>query len=289
MKKFFKIFKVYEWIFLLVSILTLLVLGILSIVDSNKGSDSFNYLSLIELFSALFGIIGASLNLKRKKYAFFFYIGYSIMYGVSSLIYHQYGEAILNLVINLIMYLYTVFNFYIKDRIINKKKNNKNKELELKEVDVVNKEGNNEVSNNLNKTNRIEKTSTFNIKRMNKIELIIIIILIPLFTLGYGYVLKLIESDYPFINALATSLCLISVYFTSRGILEQWIFWDLYSIVLVVLWSIKYSESQSMGGNAGLLLMIINIIYVILNTYALIEWINTYRKKKKDEIKTIKE
>lgn len=282
MKKFFKIFKVYEWIFLLVSILTLLVLGILSIVDSNKGSDSFNYLSLIELFSALFGIIGASLNLKRKKYAFFFYIGYSIMYGVSSLIYHQYGEAILNLVINLIMYLYTVFNFYIKDKIFNKEKGVDKKE----KVEDISKRTS---SNNSNNNIKEEKTSTFKIKRMNKIELIVIIILIPLFTLGYGYILKLIESDYPFINALATSLCLISVYFTSRGILEQWIFWDLYSIVLVVLWSIKYSESQSMGGNAGLLLMIINIIYVILNTYALIEWINTYRKEKKDEIKTIKE
>ena len=141
------------------------------------------------------------------------------------------------------MYLYTIYNYYIKD-----KRSDKNIESSQKD---------------------------FKINKINKYMIIGIILFIPIITGLYGFILSLLKSNYPYLNALATSLALVSVFLATKGILEQWYFWIFYSIILIVIWVLNYINS----GSSGLLYIALNIIYVIVNTYFLIKWYIIYKKQ----------
>ncbi len=237
MKRLLKIFNLYELIFITISLLLLIGLGIYNLIFN------FSVLNIFELISVILGLLAATLNGKRKKYAFFFYSVYVTIYGIISFISKQYGEGVLNIAINLPMYLYTIYNYYIKD-----KKSDKNIESSQKD---------------------------FKINKINKYMIIGIILFIPIITGLYGFILSLLKSNYPYLNALATSLALVSVFLATKGILEQWYFWIFYSIILIVIWILNYINS----GSSGLLYIALNIIYVIVNTYFLIKWYIIYKKQ----------
>lgn len=225
-KKFINIFKYYEWIFVIASLITLITLGIVY----KSGA--------LELISVILGLLSATLNGKRKKYAFFFYTVYVILYGAVSFIEKQYGEGVLNLCINLPIYLFTLYKFYIRDR-------------------------------------KKENTGEFNITSIKKIEIILIIIFVPLVCGLYGYILSLFNSKLPYLNALATAFAVVACYLASKTSLYQWIFWNLYSVVLTVIWAINFTSN----GSNGLLYLALNIIYFIINIYCLIIWINIKKEK----------
>lgn len=237
MKRLLKIFNLYELIFITISLLLLISLGIYNLIFN------FSVLNIFELISVILGLLAATLNGKRKKYAFFFYSVYVTIYGIISFISKQYGEGVLNIAINLPMYLYTIYNYYIKD-----KRSDKNIESSQKD---------------------------FKINKINKYMIIGIILFIPIITGLYGFILSLLKSNYPYLNALATSLALVSVFLATKGILEQWYFWIFYSIILIVIWVLNYINS----GSSGLLYIALNIIYVIVNTYFLIKWYIIYKKQ----------
>ena len=237
MKRLLKIFNLYELIFITISLLLLIGLGIYNLIFN------FSVLNIFELISVILGLLAATLNGKRKKYAFFFYSVYVTIYGIISFISKQYGEGVLNIAINLPMYLYTIYNYYIKD-----KRSDKNIESSQKD---------------------------FKINKINKYMIIGIILFIPIITGLYGFILSLLKSNYPYLNALATSLALVSVFLATKGILEQWYFWIFYSIILIVIWVLNYINS----GSSGLLYIALNIVYVIVNTYFLIKWYIIYKKQ----------
>ena len=237
MKRLLKIFNLYELIFITISLLLLIGLGIYNLIFN------FSVLNIFELISVILGLLAATLNGKRKKYAFFFYSVYVTIYGIISFISKQYGEGVLNIAINLPMYLYTIYNYYIKD-----KRSDKNIESSQKD---------------------------FKINKINKYMIIGIILFIPIITGLYGFILSLLKSNYPYLNALATSLALVSVFLATKGILEQWYFWIFYSIILIVIWVLNYINC----GSSGLLYIALNIIYVIVNTYFLIKWYIIYKKQ----------
>ncbi|MBO8427152.1 MAG: nicotinamide mononucleotide transporter [Firmicutes bacterium] len=237
MKRLLKIFNLYELIFITISLLLLIGLGIYNLIFN------FSVLNIFELISVILGLLAATLNGKRKKYAFFFYSVYVTIYGIISFISKQYGEGVLNIAINLPMYLYTIYNYYIKD-----KRSDKNIESSQKD---------------------------FKINKINKYMIIGTILFIPIITGLYGFILSLLKSNYPYLNALATSLALVSVFLATKGILEQWYFWIFYSIILIVIWVLNYINS----GSSGLLYIALNIIYVIVNTYFLIKWYIIYKKQ----------
>ncbi len=237
MKRLLKIFNLYELIFITISLLLLIGLGIYNLIFN------FSVLNIFELISVILGLLAATLNGKRKKYAFFFYSVYVTIYGIISFISKQYGEGVLNIAINLPMYLYTIYNYYIKD-----KRSDKNIE---------------------------SSQNDFKINKINKYMIIGIILFIPIITGLYGFILSLLKSNHPYLNALATSLALASVFLATKGILEQWYFWIFYSIILIVIWVLNYINS----GSSGLLYIALNIIYVIVNTYFLIKWCIIYKKQ----------
>lgn len=189
------------------------------------------------ILSTLLGLLAAMLNMEAKKYCFFFYAVYVAIYGIFSFLGKQYGEGVLNLCYNLPLYLYTIYRLYYLEK----------------------KRGN-------------EKE--FKIKKLNKKQWLIIVILIPLITLVYGFILKYVKSALPFINALASVFAIIASFLASKTTKEQWIFWILYSAVLVYLWFYQFQQT----GSNGLVYLILNMFYIVINTYGLIFWHRQYRR-----------
>ncbi len=230
MKKF-TLENIIEDAFILISLILLITLGIIY-------TTSFSILSFFEIVSVVFGLIAAFCNFRQKRYAFIFYVIYTIIYGISCIFNKQYGEAILNLGFNLILYLFTIYKLYFKTK--------------------------------------VNADNKFDIYSLNIKYIWIIILFIPSVTLGFGYLLKYLGSSLPFLNALGTSLALIASLFASKRIKEQWLFFLLYSIVLVIIWTYNFTNN----GSSGFTYLVLNTIYMILNLYGYIIWINLYNKSK---------
>lgn len=223
MKRIFKVFNLYEWIFIIVCYALIITLGI--VYKSN----------VWEIVSTLFGLTAASLNVKSNPHCFYFYSVYALSYGIISFINHQYGEGILNLVYNLPLYCFTIWNLFFRKK---------------------------------------ESSQKF-IGSLKKNHWLIVIFLIPSVTFGYGYILKILNSNLPFINAMATSFSIIASFLASRLIKEQWIFWIGYSAISIYIWIFNFTNT----GDTGLLYFSLNIIYVILNLKGLFTWYKLYKKQ----------
>lgn len=230
MKNFLKMYKWYELVFMLVSFIALITLGIIF-----RGDNI--YLLVFELISTICGLVAAMTNFKRKKYAFIFYSVYVTIYGIISFFNKQYGEGVINLAFNLPLYLYTLYKLYFKIK---------------------------------------DNNSEFQINSLNLKGWIIIIVFIPVVTVGYGFLLKYLNSSLPFENALATSLALIAAFLASKAIKEQWLFFLFYSIVLTYIWTSNYIN----GGTSGFTYLVLNIIYIIFNLYGFILWYKLAKKPK---------
>ncbi len=191
--------------------------------------------SVFDIIATLCGILAASINLKARRCAFIFYAVYVSIYGITSFFNHIYGEAILNIFYCLPLYLFTIYNLYL----------NKNK----------------------------EHSASLYINKLPIKGYIMILIIIPIITIGYGFLLKYLNSTLPFANALATAVALISSFLASKAYKEQWIFWCLYSLVLIFIWLSVFIEK----GSNGLVYFILNIIYVGINIYGLIIWQKKYK------------
>ncbi len=249
-KKFLNIFKRYEWLFLIIVFAVLISFAVI-----------YNA-SWFEIVAPLFGVISASLNGKKKKYAFVTYSIYVVIYGIYCFLNSLYGEAILNVCINLPMYLWTLFKFYILP-IIKKKK---------------------EVTNEENPQEQpIEKKSEFEIKSINLPTIIGIIIFVPVVTIVYGlclangfWISESLVSNYPYLNALATALCLVAVFLASKTILWQWVFWIAYAAICLVIWTLMF-----INFDVGALIIASNVCFLIINTYCFTHRIIDYRKQRK--------
>ena len=236
MKKFIKSFKWYEFTFLVICFISLITLNIIF----NKN----NVVNLIfHLVTTLLGILGASLNLKKVRWAFIIYSIYALLYGLNAIYVKNYGEGVLNLLFNLPLYIYTTVKL-------------------------------------LRKKNNVSNDSTFKINTLPIKYLIIIICLIPVVTIGYGFILKILNSNFPFINAFATTVALSCAFMASKAYKEQWIFWLIYSVILTILWGLTFSASS----NSSFIYLVLNCFYLIINVYGLINWYKEYNKQKKQNI-----
>lgn len=229
MKKRILTKSLIELIFVVISVLTLCIVGIIF-------SNGDLYLILIELAISLLGISACFLNVKKIKYAFIIYAIYSINYGISAFTKLQYGEGILQACISFPLYLYTIYKLFLK---------NKN-------------------------------DTTFKIESIKKSEIIISIFFVIVFTIGYGFILKFMNSSYPFLNSLGSAFTLCGTYGANKRYKEQWIYWIFYSITLSILWTLNFINSST----GGIFYLIMNIIYFIVNIYALITRIQEERNPK---------
>ena len=163
--------------------------------------------------------------------------------GLNAIYVKNYGEGVLNLLFNLPLYIYTTVKL-------------------------------------LRKKNNVSNDSTFKINTLPIKYLIIIICLIPVVTIGYGFILKILNSNFPFINAFATTVALSCAFMASKAYKEQWIFWLIYSVILTILWGLTFSASS----NSSFIYLVLNCFYLIINVYGLINWYKEYNKQKKQNI-----
>ncbi len=259
LKKFLNIFKIYEWAFLVIAIITLIVLSVLS-----NPTSAVDVLGLIAPF---FGVISAALNGKKKKYAFITYTVYVILYGIYCLFTANYGEGFLNLVFNLAMYLYTLYGFYVKPLIAKKKVATQEK------------------TDTAQTSTEEAASSDFKINQIKPYMIVAIVIFIPLVTGLYGWILSnnfwiegLSDTFQPYLNALATACCITAVFLASKTILWQWIFWLSYGTVGLTIWTLYYIENGS-----AVSLIALNICFIIMNVYSFVLWIIDFKKQKELE------
>ena len=95
-----------------------------------------------------------------------------------------------------------------------------------------------------------------------------------MYTIG-ALLVAIFNSALPFLNALSTSFALVACYLASKASLSQWVFWILYSACLVAIWTINYFSQDG----TGLLYLVLNAVYIIINLYGLITWIITKERK----------
>lgn len=193
-------------------------------------------IAFLEMAVGVFGIISAIINSKGYKWGIILYAIYVIWYGFYCIFGQQYGLAIINLLFALPIYLGSLYKTYVK----------KNDDKEL-----------------------IIKVSPF------KHYINCAVIMIP-FVFGFSYVLEYMGSKMCFLNALASTFCIISSYLASKYHLEQWIFWFGYSGISMTIWLLNLDSTNL----SSLIYLIMCFVYIIINIGGSITWIKLYKKQK---------
>lgn len=196
-------------------------------------------ISPLETISTCFGLFASFLNSKSNKNCFFFYVIYVALYGIVAFNAKQYGEGIINLFYNVPLYLFTLYKLFL--------------------------------------CKKIKITKEFIFKRRYYIYSILVLILI---TIIYGLILdNLFHSSLPYLNALATGFAILSSFFASKRVIEQWGYWICYSIVLLIIWFINFNNS-----NAGITYLFLNFFFIAIDIYGIITW-SKERKFKNENFK----
>jgi nicotinamide mononucleotide transporter len=107
------------------------------------------------------------------------------------------------------------------------------------------------------------------VTRIKKIELVLSILAIIIFTFFLGSVLKYTTASYPFIDSFCTACSLVAQIFLARKVLENWLIWIFVDIIYVGVYLFK-----------GLhLTAIMYAIYVGIALLGYIDWKRDWKKQ----------
>jgi len=187
-------------------------------------SSIFYHSSIVSLTAAILGISAVMMNMKAEKICFVLYLLQCIVY--SYIAYHEkfYGEVVRNIIYSIPIYTWSIIQWI---KTIEKRKN--------------------------------EQIFTIS-HRFNSL----LVVFIVLGTLGYGYVLNLLNSSQPYLNSLSTLVIIVSTFLAAKSIKQQWYYWCLYCIVMFILWSST--------GTTQFPLLIQNVLFLVLNIQGIITW-----------------
>jgi nicotinamide mononucleotide transporter len=194
--------------------------------------------SWISILMGVFGIIASMFNLKKKSICFFFFFASSTFYMIICYINHLYGDAVMNTVYFVPLYGITIIKLF---------------------------------------TQKKEDKSEFTIGHVTKKAIFVFIGITIAVSFGYGYLLKLMKSDYPFINAFGITLAMAGCYFSSRHWMENWVFWILYNVILIGLWVLKFQN----GSSDAIPVIIADFIYIAINLYGWMVWLKLEKEERK--------
>lgn len=102
---------------------------------------------------------------------------------------------------------------------------------------------------------------------MRKKQILYMLLIIAAGTALYGYALKVIGSNLPVLNALATMVCAAAIYLASRRMIQQWYVWITHNAVSVIMWCLTLNMS-----NVGYSILAYNILFVTINLSGLFRW-----------------
>lgn len=123
------------------------------------------------------------------------------------------------------------------------------------------------------KFNKTNTDTDYSIKQLSLFQRFLLVLVILSITLLYGYILKLMGSRLPFLNALLSAFTISCGFLTSKGYLEQWVFWIAVNIASIISWTLTL-----INGESGLSFIILNIICILLNIQGFVSWLKNAKK-----------
>ena len=65
---------------------------------------------------------------------------------------------------------------------------------------------------------------------------------------GYGYVLRLLGGNLPFVDSMSTVLSVIAQILMIKRFMEQWVIWIVVDVVSVIMWvAAMFTEGASIA------------------------------------------
>lgn len=187
----------------------------------------------ISFLVSIIGITAGILNMKANKYSYVLYTAQVILYAYVSWRNRFIGEAVLAAFYLLPVYAYSAVKWIRISR----------------------------------------KEPGLQIFKITKKLLIILAIACVVVTAGYGYVLSLLNSGLPYVNALGTFTSVAAGYLSARRIKEQWYFWIAYSLIFSGIWI------STLGPDTSQITLILqNIPFLYINIVGLVKWNRMYRE-----------
>lgn len=176
---------------------------------------------------ACLGILGSVLNGKGRKECYFLLLLSSLMYATTALSSKLYGEAILHFALVSPLFLYSILRWYRPH-------------------------------------SREQKKDVFALKPKT---ILLLGALMLVLAVGYGFLLRRMGSNLPFLNAASTMAALAANYLSARRMKEQWYAQLVSNAVLITVWCLT-----SLGDPAGMPFMLQNILFVISNLRGAVLW-----------------
>ncbi len=104
-------------------------------------------------------------------------------------------------------------------------------------------------------------------KRLSLKNSIIAYGLVALGTIGYGFVLKLLNGTLPFVDSMSTVFSVFAQFLCVKRYMEQWVLWVVVDVVTVIMWVYAF-----MNGTGDMATVLMWSIYLINAIFMLIKW-----------------
>ena len=88
-------------------------------------------------------------------------------------------------------------------------------------------------------------------------------------TLGYGFVLKMLNGTLPFVDSMSTVFSVFAQFLCVKRYMEQWVLWIIVDVVTVIMWT--YAFINGTGDMATVLMWSIYLMNAII---MLLKWRN---------------
>lgn len=110
-------------------------------------------------------------------------------------------------------------------------------------------------------TGEVEKT------RLKLWHQMVLLFLSVLAIYGYGFVLKKLGGNLPFIDSMSTCLSVLAMILSVKRLMEQWILWIVVDVVTVFMWFVDFRNG---GTDVATLLMW--MVYLLNAVFMFVKW-----------------
>lgn len=190
---------------------------------------------LTGICAALTGILCVICTGKGKLSAYIFGTVNVVLYAIIALNAKYYGEVMLNLLYFLPLQFY---GFYVWYKNINPE------------------------------TNEVYK---FRLSNKNRILLLAIV---ALMTIIYGYILSILNGSLPYVDALSTVISVVAMIISIKMYMEQWILWIIIDVVTVLMWIFAL-----LNGTGSIAVLIMWSVYLINAFIMYFKWKNESERR----------
>ncbi len=82
---------------------------------------------------------------------------------------------------------------------------------------------------------------------------------------GYGYILKLLGGNLPYVDSMSTVVAVVAQILSVKRFAEQWILWIVVNVVSVVMWGINFARGgEDMATLAMWSVYLLNAIFMYI-------------------------